>query len=796
MRLRPTRRTIRLLLALVPVLLAGAPLAWWRGVRRSALPERAGVFAVASLDGEATVRFDDRGVPHVTAASERDLATALGWLHANDRLAQMELLRRRVAGRLAEVLGKRALALDLDARRLGMRTAAEGHVAALDPESLALAEAYCDGVNAWLDGRRRRELPPLFRVLKIDPEPWTPADCMSVPMVMARGLSFPTGHPEERRLTWLGALGPARTQELVGGPPLAIDPEVLERARALAPSPGSAPPPAAATAEPFAGGGSNNWALGASRTDTGAPLVANDPHLFLMAPGIWYAAHLDSPDVRLAGLTIPGTPGVLIGHNGRVAWSFTNARLDDSDIFLEELDDEGTRVRRGDAWEPLEARVETVRVRAGKDRDVLVRHSEHGPLLPADTARGLPPRSIAWTALRPADPMRSFRLLARAETVDDALAAAALQPFLAQNMVTADKAGGLAFTVAGRRPDRRGTDGRLPAPAWRPGVGWAGLLPHAANPLVVRPAADLLITANEDVRPPGYDDHYGDMFDTDHRARRIRELLESRGAWTAADAAAAQGDIVSLYAHELVPLLGCDAGAEAARALALLQSWDGTMEGGAAPLLFAHVERALFEDLLGDDLAAAGLAPLPLLDRRPALLRLLRGELSPAWFDDARTPREEDRDEALVAALDRGWREATALHGEEPRNWDFDAHHKLTLAHPLGSLPLIGGWFDRGPVRVPGSDTTVAASGGPMEDGELRVAWGASARVVFDLADPDRSRLCLPLGQSGHPSDAHYDDQLDDYVAGRSRTLAWSAAAVEAACASTLRLVPAVPPRT
>ena len=784
------RLRIPILLLLAALVLCAGVGWWWSGVAAGGLPRRSGTERLAGLDSAVSVRFDGHGVPHVRADSELDVIRALGWLHANDRLEQMELMRRWASGRLAEVVGEAALSKDLDARRFRLRRTAVAHEAALDPASRAVADAYAEGVNAWI-AAREGDLPPLFRLLRFEPEPWTRVDSLCIPVLLARALSFTIGVPEEDRFRWLGALGATALDDLVAGPPLVIAEELELLARAACPPAGSAAAPAPDAPAPEGGGGSNNWAIGASRTATGAPLLANDPHLALSAPATWYAVHLESPEVSVAGLSLPGAPGVLIGHNGHVAWSFTNARLDDVDLFLEELDDAGERVRRGDDWVELEREVETVMVRGADAVQLELARTDRGPLFDADPSRGLPPRSVAWSAHQPADPVRAFQHLARARDVDEVLAAMELHPFLPMNIVAADRAGGLLFTVVGRRPDRRGMSGRFPASGADTDVGWAGLLPHDTNPIVLRPAADFLVTANEDVRPPGYDAPYSDYFDTPQRGDRIRERIAGEDGWTAERVADLQLDRRSLYPAAVLATLEGSYEGDALRCYEKLAAWDGAfLAESAEPALFALAERALLEAIMGDELGPCYLPRLPALNRRAFLLSVLGGECAADWFDDRRTAAHEDRSQTLSAALASAWRQGVARWGADFDAWRYGELHQLTLAHPLGGVPLVGSWFDRGPYPVGGSGTTVYAFGGDWEGDDLPAAWGASVRAVFDLADPDRSRVVLPLGQSGHAGDVHYDDMLPLFLAGETALLPWSEEAVEAACASRISLEP------
>ncbi len=773
------RTVFRAALAVLAVaLLAGLGGFLW--LRTRGLPQRSGDAALAGLTADVTVRFDRWGVPAVDAASARDLMAALGWLHANDRLFQMELGRRAAAGRLSELFGSRTLEFDERVRRLRLRRTAEQLVAGISPESRALLESYAAGVNAWL-AARGRDLPPEFRLLRHRPEPWVPADSLGLIFMMARQLSAVFEPNEEEAFALLRAFGPARARELVGVPGATIFAELEALAREI-PSP-SQPLAGHAEAE---GLGSNNWAVAPARSANGSALVANDPHLGLGLPGVWFQATLRAPDYEAAGMTIPGVPGVVLGRTANLAWAMTNLYVDDVDLFFERLDASGANVQRGAGWEPIRVETEIVRLDDGEEVEIEVRSTDRGPLLEADPARGLPARSLAWTGYAPADQLAAFLALARARSVDEVPAAIAPYVFPAQNLVVGDRGGRLLWVPIGRAPQRFGWDGRFPAPGWRTDVGWNSPRPSAENPSLLDPAAGLLATANSflPVEQPAW---FEGEFDTPFRARRIAEALAERHDWTPEALAALQGDTRSLWAAWLVPHLAGPWNGDAAKAWQALAGWDFTMRPQGPAALFALVERHLQRAVFEDEARQAG---LPRFGTRWRLLRLFEGALSTEWFDDVSTPAPEAPAAAIENALAAAWRDGSARWGEDVGRWNYAGMHRLRLDHPLATVPWLGRWFARGPFELPGSATTVLAFGGPWVGEELDVAYGPSMRLVADLADPDRGLAILPGGQSGHPADPHYADQLPLYLRLEMRPLRWSERAIAGSTVSTLRLGP------
>ena len=756
---------------------AGGGFLW---LKSRGLPQREGNAALAGLRAPVDVRWDRWAMPYVHAASAADATAALGWLHANDRLFQMELSRRAAAGRLSELFGERTLEYDKKVRRLRIRAAAEKLVAAASPESRELLAAYARGVNAWI-ATHKNALPPELLLLRARPELWQPADSVGIVFLMARQLSAIFEPNEEELFGFLRELGAERARELAGTPQA----RVFDEVKRLADETPAAGEPVGGAPE-ASGLGSNNWAVAPGRTATHSALVANDPHLGLGLPGVWYQAALRSPDYEASGMTIPGVPGVVLGRSANLAWAMTNLYVDDVDLFVERLDVTGKQVQRGEEWVPIAVERATIRLDDGEEIPFDIRSTDRGPLLEADPIHGLPARSVAWSGYEPADQLAAFTNLARAKSVAEVPAAIAPYSFPPQNLVVADRDGHILWTPIGRAPNRFGWDGRFPAPGWKSEVGWAGLVPASDNPVLIDPPAELIATANSFL-PVALPAWFQGEFDTPYRADRIRELLAEKPAWTPAKIAELQGDTTSLWAKWLVPRLAGAYAGDAAKAWTALSGWDGGMGERGAATLFALTERQLQRAMFEDEATAAHLARF---GTRWRLTRLLSGEISPAWFDDVATPAVEDRDAIVARALAAAWQEGAERWGPDVAQWPYAAIHRIRLDHPLGALPLIGRWFTRGPFALPGSSTTVMAFGGPWTGDEIDVTYGASMRLVNDLGDPDRALAILPGGQSGHPGDIHYDDQLPLYLRVETRPVPWTDAAIEKATVSRLRLTP------
>lgn len=774
-------------LALVLVLALIAAGVYAFRLRGSGQARRDGEARLDGLGAEVQVRWDRWAVPHILAKSEADLAAALGYLQANDRMTQLELGRRECSGRLAEALGEVALSIDRNRRELRLREAAEQMVAKAGPESRIWLEGYARGVNAWL-AERRQDLPPELRLLGVDPEPWTPTDSFCFAVLMAKNLSFPATFQDDVRYLQSQKLGVERARDLFGAPSLFVPPDLpsLKRA-ALSGEVGEALASLDLSGSPM-GFGSNNWAVGASRSGTGAPIVANDPHLPLNVPSIWYQVQMRAGDFEIQGMTLPGLPGVVIGQTPNLAWALTNTMLDDYDLFYEELDPTGTQVRRGDGWLPIQVEKATVSVRGGRHEEIELKRTDRGPLLSAVPELGLPPRSLAWTIYQPGDVLSPTLHLARAKTVDEV--PAQLDGFVApaQNLVVADRQGGLLFTVMGQVPERKQGEGWLPMPAANPAYGWSGLRPRQENPTVLRPAEDLLVTANNNIVPAGYGRPFSAFFDLDARAQRIREmLLANAGKWDAASLSKLQSDTHSLYTRDVVEHLAGNYSGDAAKAYQILKSWDGEMAMQGPSALFLLAEKELNAAIFDDEAKQVSARPFGTADR---LRRVLRGEMSASWFDDVSTPTTESREQTVTKALERALHKGQELWGQDVANWVYGSLHALDLRHPLAAIPVLGRLLSRGPMPVAGSSTTVAAFTGFWTGPSQTVSFGPSMRLISDLADPDRSRVMVLGGQAGQPFDPHYDDQIQSFLAGESRQQAFSEAAIAKTTVSTLTLKP------
>ena len=750
-------RRVLLAVTVPPLLLlavAGAAI-WWT------LPADRESMAIPGLTAPVDVTFDADGVPRVHAANDRDAAAALGWVHTRDRLFQMDMMRRAASGRLSELAGPATLPFDQQMRVLGLGRLAEGDLAAQTPETQAVLTAYASGVNAWI-GAHGRFSASEFLLLGT-PAPWRPADSLMWGRTMGLWLSS-NYRSELARQAMRGKVPDHVLEELWPTPPAmppawashqdirGFPPDRAGRLLAALPTfPAPFTMPASA---------SNEWAVDGQWTSTGAPLLAGDPHLNFAFPGLWYLARIETPDHVLVGATAPGVPFLVLGHNGRIAWSFTTTGADTQDLYVEPPDTVFT------------TREERIKVRGQPDTVMTVRESRHGPVISDLSPDGGPALALAAVNLRPGDTAASgLMALNHATSVAEAGKAAALIRSPVQNMMVADRSGIGLFTT-GLIPIRRSGDGWAPVPGGADDrFGWTGFASGDGLPHIVAPKGGRLVNTNEPVAGPDFPVFMGRDVFQDWRTRRIRALLGQNHHLTPADFEAMQRDIVSPSAAAVLPILRTVPGVPEG-----FRDWDGTMaEDDARPLIFA----AWMETFREAVLERAGLA----LTRRPGAIApsfdFIPHVLSAAgahWCGGS-------CDALLKRTLDHTMSMLSERYGPNIATWRWGEPHKATFAHPfLRGIPVLGQWAS-GRIAVPGDGATVDPGG---YDGGLEAVHGASYRGVYDLADLDRSLFVMAPGQSGDVFSRHAWDFLTRWHDNRMIRLGSAPATVVA----TARLTP------
>ncbi len=747
---------------------------WYRSASQ---PQIDGKLQLAGPEAPIDIVRDAEGVPHIYAQSAADAYFALGFVHGQDRLWQMELNRRIPAGTMAEILGPSAEPTDRFLRTLGVRRNAEAILQNLAPDTRAALEAYAKGVNAYL-AQRKGPLPPEFLLTGAPaPAPWQPVDSIGWQTMMSWDLGA-NWSQELLRMRLAQRLPLARINEFMppypGDAPLPTQ-DYTKLYRELAGTTQQlAAVAAVAPASYVEGMGSNNWVLDGKRTESGKPLLANDPHLGLSAPALWYFAHLSAPGLNAIGATLPGLPAVVLGRNDRIAWGFTNTAPDVQDLYIERINPANPKqYQTPEGWADFKTRTETIKVKGKPDVALEVRESRHGPVisgaLPLADRAPLDAKSyviaFAWTALRPDDltlqaGVRMNRAGNWQEFLDSAKDFASPQ----QNMVYADIDGNIGFVAPGRVPIRKAHNdlhGLAPAPGWDARYDWAGFIPFDSLPHQFNPASHQVITANEKIVAPDYPYFLTSEWSLPYRADRIAELMTATPKHSLNSFGAIQGDVLSLAARELLPILvRTQPGSERAKtALAALAKWDGTM--GAAhsePLVFnawlRELSRRMFADELGESLMQDYWS---LRNVQQPLVNILKNqERLGAWCGDARQPLPPEQALPLCAKLQTESLEATLddlqrRYGD-PAQWRWGEAHMARSEHrPFGKVPQLAPLFDLR-VASPGDNYTVNVGRYNLSDEKepFTSRHAPSLRALYDLSDPENSRFIHSTGQSGN----------------------------------------------
>jgi penicillin amidase len=775
------RRTLRLLgFLLLLVCLAGAGTYLFL---RQSLPKTEGEIELAGLGAAVEVLRDRHGIPHIYASSLEDAHFALGFVHAQDRLWQMEMNRRIGSGRLAEVLGASALETDRFIRTLGLRRVASENLHHYDAETRRLLDAYAAGVNAFL--ARRPVLPPEFWLLGVRPEPWSAADSIVWLKVMAWDLGT-NWRAELLRMRLSRTLALERIQEFLPPYPGDSSPKIAdlkalylgmekkvaaERVFSLRGKDNYDPDPEFLL-------GSNSWAVAGARSASGKPLLASDPHLGLTAPPVWYFAHLHAPGLDAIGGTLPGVPAILVGRNDRIAWGLTNTGADVQDLYLEKLDAPFTQLD------------EVIRIKGAPDERLTVRLSRHGPLL-TDASRSAPrgyALALAWTALAEDDlTMQAALKLSRARNWTQFLGAARELHAPPQSASYADAEGNIGFIAAGRVPLRKPANdlrGLAPAPGWDERYDWTGYLPFEELPRAFNPPGGTVVLANHKIVPPGYRHHITYEWQPPYRARRIEELLSQTAKHNVESFKRMQSDVVSIAVREMLPrFISVKPDHEAVQRLA---RWNGTMAADRAePLIMAAWWRELARALYADEL---GEAFRPNWGPRAVFVGNALSAQS-HWCDDVRTAPVESCESLLSKSLEKALEDLRRRYGND---WKWGEAHLARHRHrPFAREPWLARIFD---ISVPsaGDAYTVNAGATDFHDEAEPYAnrHAPSLRAISDLADPQASVFIHSGGQSGNPLSAHYRNFAAPWARGEYVPMITERARLEAGGVQRLVLTP------
>jgi penicillin amidase len=759
------------------------------------LPRTTGQLRLHGLTGRVTVRRDGWGIPHVSAESEADAWFGLGFCQAQDRAFQLETLLRVGRGTLAELVGSGGLAADRMSRRLGFSHVAAAQLPLLDGEVRSGVEAYARGVNQGLtQGLRRR--PHEFALLRSSPTPWQATDVLAFAGLQAFALSA-NWDAELARLKILSEDGPDAL--------LALDHAYPESQPLSVPVAASAGPALARLADDLAAfasaapsaGGSNNWAIAGSRTASGGPLLANDPHLAPRLPAPWYLVHLRCPEWEVAGASFVGGPALPVAYNGHAAWGITAGLTDQADLYIEEIGSDGSSVRQADGFVACQIREELISVRGSEPVMERVLVTPRGPIVSPflDGAPAALSLSAVW--LRPM-PIRGFLACLRARDFEAFRATFAHWPGPALNVVYADASGHIGYQLVGQLPRRRLGHGTLPLPAWLPEIGWQeDLVPFSDMPSTLDPEAGFVASANNRPAADGDGPFLGVDWMDGHRQARIVEELAARNDWDVAGCAALQLDVTSLPWRRVreIALELPVADAEGRQAIELLSAWDGRVAAESAAASVFELWLAEMGHRIARAKAPASwqyalgagfgeIVPLTIFHSGSAaqtVERLLKQPVD--WFERGWPAEAADALSAAVTWL-------RSEYGCDPARWTWGRLRTLTLRHPMGQQAMLTHAFNIGPVPMPGDGSTpLQAASGPLRPLD-NPGYLPNTRAVIDLSDPEASRWALAGGQSGNPLSRHYRDLFALWLRGESVPIPWSEAAVAAATHETLNLEP------
>ena len=726
---------------LIAAILAGA---WWFFWRP--LPETSGDIHVP-VSAKVTVTYDSLGVPTIEAQNEEDLLFAQGYCTAQERLWQMDGLRRYSAGDLSEIVGRAALEADQESRRLRVRHMAEQDYVTMPAKDRVQLAAYARGVNAFIETHRNR-LPFEFALLGYDPRPWSGVDGILVGLYMFRSLTTSWQLKLQKRDLMHGA-DPAKIEFLF---PTRAGTEIL---------PGSDVQP-----------GSNAWTVSGAHSASGKPLLSNDMHLEWSIPGIWYMVHLRAPGLDVAGVSLPGVPGVIVGHNQRIAWGFTNLHFDVQDLYRETLDDRtGRYVFRGQL-EQARLEREIIRVKGAPNVEQRFWVTRHGPIIQEAQGEKL---ALKWVAAEPGMFEFPFVELNRARNWQEFNTALSRFPGPGQNAIYADVDGNIGYQATGKLPIRRNYAGDVPVDGASGENEWEGYIPWEQLPQSFNPPSGRIVSANQNPFASNYPYRVSGWFASPDRSSQINAMLRAKDGLRPDDMLRIQKDVYSSFndflAHQLVKAAEHKKPSkpEMVEAISLLRNWNGQMDKDqAAPLLaalaFQYVRKAAANS------ASPGSGATYDTYMSIAVMRKLLRERPAGWFPDY--------DDMLLRALSDALDEARRMQGSYMQKWIYGKYLQLLIGHPIGHrLPLVAHYFDIGPVAMSGGITTVK---------QTTRRLGPSERFNADLGDWENSLLNIPTGQSEHVLSRHYKDEWDAYYTGQSFPMHYHKPEVT----STLTLLP------
>lgn len=768
-----------------------------QNIKKGAIPDYEKDVVLPALASGAEVLRDSLGIPHVYATNEADLYRAVGFTMAQDRLWQMDLLRRVTQGRLSEILGKDQIDTDLLMRALRIQEKSEKILAGSSPEILSALNAFCEGVNHYIENYT---LPPEFKVLGYKPELWLPVHSINLIGYMSWDLTSGWGtelllHQLKSEISedQIGELTPHLENQKTAIYPDFHSPKFESGETILSASSKLE----ALGAQIFYG--SNNWAVAGKKSKTGMPLLANDMHLGLFAPGIWYQMHQTAQGkLNVSGLVLPGQPFVIAGHNDSIAWGLTNVMVDDLDFYAETLNADSTQYLLDGEWKDLLIKKEPIKTKEGETVEKTLKFTHRGPIVNPLKKNAEISLSIRWMGNEMSNEIRSVFLLNRAKNWTDFREATSTFTAVSQNIVYADAAGNIGLQCSAGVPIRGEGDGIQIFPGDSSKYDWKGLVPFEELPYEFNPERGYVSSANNKTMPDDYPYYISYWYAQPDRIDRIREMLEDKELLGIEDFQRMHADVKSKKAERMTPIflsvlnseVILNSNEKAAREE--LQSWNYELtRESAAATVFEVLYRKVCENLIKDELSPELFEAV--MGQRMLLENLMVNIVASGksdLADDVRTPQTESFDSIVVRSFKETVADLNGQLGEDIQDWNWGKIHTLTLAHPLGVVEMLNKVLklNRGPYAVPGSYHTV----GPYSysyNNLYKVHHGASHRHIFDVSHWDRSKTVIPTGTSGIPASDFYLNQTEMYLNNRYHADPFSKTEVEKAAKYRMKLV-------
>ncbi|MDX9772425.1 MAG: penicillin acylase family protein [Bacteroidales bacterium] len=754
---------------LVVALIAGVIIV--SSLRKSGLPELNGEMTLSGLTADAKVIRDERGVPHIYADNEHDLYFMTGYITAQERLWQMDMVRHATQGRLSEMFKRDMCETDYFLRALEMSEKSKLVLEKEDPAVLATLQAYTDGVNAWIK-KCGKKLPPEFKILGYTPEPWTLTDITNIIGFIGWDLASANLTDEINNYKLVKKLGPEKASGLIADwnlvdevvfPDFKIDDELLNKSISAIGSMKELEKLGIVTLS-----GSNNWAVTGARSETGKPILSNDMHLGFNVPGFWMQIHQVIPgELNVTGVLFPGEPFIIAGHNERIAWGMTNLSVDDIDLFVETVDSSGNNYMYNGQWLPFRNEEELLKITDDSSQTRSIKYTHHGPVISG--MRGIDDAvlTMCWSGYDYSDEIKAVYLLNRAGSWDEFRVALSNFKSISQNFAYADVDGNIGLNTGGGVPVRKGT-GLFPRKGDTDEYEWKGYVPFEFLPTSFNPAEGFVSSANQRTVTEGYPFFISGEFAMPYRIMRIREMAAEKEILGIDDFRRMITDNHSVYAAMLTPALLKAAatiedpdGTEQA-AIDELKGWDYSMGASLiAPSLFEFIRIELARNIMYDELTDLYGASLG-RQYDFYIYRMLK-EGPDEWVDNINTPEKETMDEIIALSIRSAIDTLTAKYGEYGNNWQWGKIHTFTLEHPMGSVRILN--------RLLGLNSETYSVGGSYHTVEpyafrdnFRAHHGASERHIFNTADWDKSLTVIPTGTSGIPGSPFYLSQTDTYV--------------------------------